>query len=266
MPQPQSPSGPPTHSRHSAEQLQQPHTPRGPPGAFAQADSRSGMEAAHWRMEVESLQQQLKGVLDVLQDQHHALAMEAQERAELMKLLQNERAGRERDVQELREALESERYARARDMEELRGCFEVERGSREELTRALQAEVTARTSDARELAKSLQAECNARASEVEQLAKVFQSEREVRVQEAEELAEALRSEFAGLASVPAVAVRAAEPEEETDHFLSTHKPDTSQRTKIMLAELEAAKARKSEMYDWKLRKHALGGVTRQAAA
>lgn len=141
-----------------------------------------GQDFAAWRAEVDVLQAQLKSVFDMLQDQGHALAMEAQERYQLARLLQAEREDRARDVQELREALEAEREARARDREELAG--------------SLQGEVGSRTSDVRELAKSLQAECNARAGEVAQLAKVFQTEREARVLEAEELADALRSEFA----------------------------------------------------------------------
>jgi len=185
--------GPPTPQGTSsnAKDHTTPHTPRAHGGtlqvppqaapAFEAPEGRQGTDVTALRAEVDMLQAQLKSVFDMLQDQGHALAMEAQERCQLAKLLQAEREERVRDVQELKEVLESERSARARE--------------RRELADALQGEVEARTSDVRELAKSLQSECNARAGEVQQLAKVFQTERETRIQEAEDLADTLRSEI-----------------------------------------------------------------------
>lgn len=174
---PQEPSRPDTPRAPGTHELPLQMTPVGSP-----SHEKSSGDLATLRGEVEMLQAQLKSVFDMLQDQGHALAMEAQERSQLAKLLQCEREGHAQDVQELREQLESERSARAQE--------------RMELAEALQQEVDARTSDMRQLARSLQSECNARAGEVEQLAKVFQSEREVRIQETEELADTLRVEFA----------------------------------------------------------------------
>jgi len=203
---PQTPSGgllskePHLHGTHTPrvpsmhlEAPHTPHTPRAPsvqlglqlqlPPALPGDGRPAAAEAAPWREEVEALQAQVKALIDMFHDQGQSLAMEAQERAELTKLLEEERERRARDVQELRQALETEREARARD--------------KLELAEALQAEIDARTRDVRELAKSLQSECNARAGEVEQLARMFQSEREARVQDAEDLAEALRAELSG---------------------------------------------------------------------
>lgn len=180
---------PPPPAQSAGAAPREPPTPRTPRGGATPQRPPPGTPAASpfgdafaWRAEVDTLQAQLKSVLDMLQDQGQALAMEAQERCQLAKLLQCEREDRARDVQELQEALEAERTARTRD--------------RRELAEALKAEMEARSSDARGLAKSLQSECNTRAGEVAQLAKVFQAEREARVQEAEELAEALRAELA----------------------------------------------------------------------
>jgi len=187
---PASYGGPATPQGTSTKEQNTPHTPRAPgtvelppkPSPNGATSTGPSTDVAVLRTEIEALQAQMKSVLDMLQDQGQSLAMEAQERCQLVKLLQSEREEREQSLQELREALESERLARARD--------------RQDLADAIRGEVDARTSDVRELAKSLQSECNARAGEVKQLAQVFQSEREIRIQDAEELAETLRSEFA----------------------------------------------------------------------
>lgn len=169
-----------------------PHTPRRgpsqqPPLLCSENALQPGNDpSAPLRAEVDSLKAQMKTILDMLQDHGQSLAMEAQERAELLRLLDTERKERARTVQELSAALEAEREARARD--------------RQDLMHSIQSEVEARTQDVRQLAKSLQSECNARAGEVKQLAGVFRSEREDRVREVEELAEELRTEFASRAA------------------------------------------------------------------
>jgi len=136
-----------------------------------------------WKKEVGALQVHVKAIFDMLHDQGQSLAMEAQQRAELQRIIEAERMDRVREFRELREEIGGEREERVQD--------------RLSVKEALQAEVDARIQDVRQLARSLQSECNARAGEVKQLAEVFQSEREARVQEAEELAQALRAEFAG---------------------------------------------------------------------
>uniref|UniRef100_A0A7S0ASX3 Uncharacterized protein n=1 Tax=Pyrodinium bahamense TaxID=73915 RepID=A0A7S0ASX3_9DINO len=218
-------------------------------------EAKPNHDAAPWRSEVDELKVQMKSIFDLLQDQGHALAMEAQERSELIKLLQSERAERARDVQELREALESEREARGREIQEL--------------AEALQAEVDARIRDVRELAKSLQSECNARAGEVEQLAKVFQSEREARVQEAEELAETLRSEFASLERLrpdpPDASTAVGVIAEKDEAFRQSETAELAQRlnelTQFVLAERDA---RHRDVFEWRSWQHKVN--TPQAVA
>jgi len=136
-----------------------------------------------WKKEVGALQVHVKAIFDMLHDQGQSLAMEAQQRVELQKVIEAERLDRVREFRELREEIGREREERGQDKLSVKD--------------ALQAEVDARIADVRQLARSLQSECNARAGEVKQLAEVFQSEREARVQEAEELAQALRAELAG---------------------------------------------------------------------